>query len=684
MTSVTDPNQNTVSYAYSPTYSKAYVTQVSDTVGVRGRSTYDPVTGWPLSQLDGRGYLTRTTYDLLGRPTGDFHYDQPSTSEVLYLDMEWTTEEATPRMQDLSSFGNHGAITGTASMPGRWGLARDFPNQAGGTATHRVGPNTLSPSVPISAGVSFTFWVKADTLNVQQNLARFDDGTGSTFRVVPFMASTNELRVFDNAGTAGSSVTMTNGRWYHVAVVYTGSRKVIFVNGVERYNQTTTFGGGSFSRYEFGSDAGATALDGKIDEAYIFKRVLTQAEIGSLYATTFGLLSSSNRAYDDQDNGITVYEPTSRPRLLHFDMESLLNGKLEDLSGRGDQGTIVGTTSGPGKIGNARTFGGTSDWINAGNRVPVQITSGDFTVSAWIKTTSTSTDNEIVAKGGSCNVGGYKLITQSGYLRGTFNNQGGSPYYQVVSGHAINDGAWHLVSFVVTGLQSMSTIGKLYVDGVIDTTGPTIDTSTWDISTPDDLGIGSSDRIDPNSCPLFFSGTIDEVQMFSLALSASDISAIFSGSEKGFYQKAYFDSLTRVVRRDYFQSLVSWQTLSYNFRDQITGRTVARNSTASFTTSYGYDFLGRPTSVTYPGNAPPVSISYDDANRIRTVFAENGREAQYLYDVGGRMTAVREYYDATNYFTTSSAYDEVGNLLSVSNALGQVTQHQYDNLNRLT
>src|SRR5437667_975366 len=105
-----------------------------------------------------------------------------------------------------------------------------------------------------------------------------------------------------------------------------------------------------------------------------------------------------------------------------------------------------------------------------------------------------------------------------------------------------------------------------------------------------------------------------EGQMCSLAFTASDISAILSGSEKGFYQKAYFDSLgrtTRTVRRDYFQSLVSWQTLSYNFRDQIAGRTVARNSTASFTTSYGYDFLGRPTSVSYPGS-PPLGISDDD------------------------------------------------------------------------
>ncbi len=132
------------------------------------------------------------------------------------------------------------------------------------------------------------------------------------------------------------------------------------------------------------------------------------------------------------------------------------------------------------------------------------------------------------------------------------------------------------------------------------------------------------------------------------------------------------------------QTLVSWETSAYNFQDQIATRTVARNSSASFTTTYGYDFLGRPTSVAYPGTAPPVSISYDDVNRIRTIVTENGRKVQYLYDLGGRTTAVREYSDATNYYTTSYIYDEVGNLLSVTNALNQVTQHAYDSRNRLT
>src|SRR5439155_19987656 len=102
VTSVLDPQANVVSYLYSATYSKAYGTQVSDAFGIRARYTYDPTMGSPLAEKDGRGYLTRYAHDLLGRTTEESRFDLPPASEVLYLDMDWTTEEATPRMEDLS------------------------------------------------------------------------------------------------------------------------------------------------------------------------------------------------------------------------------------------------------------------------------------------------------------------------------------------------------------------------------------------------------------------------------------------------------------------------------------------------------------------------------------------------------------------------------------------------------
>src|SRR5207247_853827 len=110
----------------------------------------------------------------------------------------------------------------------------------------------------------------------------------------------------------------------------------------------------------------------------------------------------------------------SAGQVAYYDMETLNGANLKDLSGNANDGTLAGSggTSQFGKYGKARGFGGAA-WVDAGNGASVKLLSGSFTISAIIQTSSSSTDNEIVAKGGSCAVGGYKLTTQSGKLRGT-------------------------------------------------------------------------------------------------------------------------------------------------------------------------------------------------------------------------------------------------------------------------
>ena len=231
----------------------------------------------------------------------------------------------------------------------------------------------------------------------------------------------------------------------------------------------------------------------------------------------------------------------SAGQVAYYDMETLNGANLKDLSGNANDGTLAGSggTSQFGKYGKARGFGGAA-WVDAGNSASVQLLSGSFTISAVIQTSSSSTDNEIVAKGGSCAVGGYKLITQSGKLRGTFNNQSAIPYYQVISGRTINDGTWHNVAFVVNGLGTKVTAGYLYIDGALDTAGSAMDTTTWNIVSSSDLGIGYSNPA-AGSCPNFFTGNIDEVRMFKRALSPEEIAILYSKNalKKGEQQRWY-------------------------------------------------------------------------------------------------------------------------------------------------
>jgi RHS repeat-associated protein len=78
VTSVTDPESNTVSLTYSATYSYAYLTEVSLTVGndtITIKTTYDSNMGWVTSTQEpkgvdaGSGYDVLYTYDAVGRVT---------------------------------------------------------------------------------------------------------------------------------------------------------------------------------------------------------------------------------------------------------------------------------------------------------------------------------------------------------------------------------------------------------------------------------------------------------------------------------------------------------------------------------------------------------------------------------------------------------------------------------------
>jgi len=78
VTSVTDAESNTVSLTYSATYSYAYLTEVSKTVGndtITTKTTYDSNMGWVTSTQQpkgvdaGSGYDTLYTYDAMGRVT---------------------------------------------------------------------------------------------------------------------------------------------------------------------------------------------------------------------------------------------------------------------------------------------------------------------------------------------------------------------------------------------------------------------------------------------------------------------------------------------------------------------------------------------------------------------------------------------------------------------------------------
>lgn len=205
------------------------------------------------------------------------------------------------------------------------------------------------------------------------------------------------------------------------------------------------------------------------------------------------------------------------------------NGDAKDQSINSNDGTVNGATLVSDRNGNtnsAYSFDGVSNWIDCGHNADFDFTQGSLTMNCWINTTDLNSDNEIIAKGNSCE-NGYKLITQSGLLRGTCGDITQS-YTENIYQTSIADGAWHLVTFVIEDLKTANTITKLYVDGVLKSTSGPDATTTWTTTTLSHLGFGHSNSIP--SCAMFYKGLIDDVGMWNRALTQQEITDLFNAN----------------------------------------------------------------------------------------------------------------------------------------------------------
>ena len=92
-----------------------------------------------------------------------------------------------------------------------------------------------------------------------------------------------------------------------------------------------------------------------------------------------------------------------------------------------------------------------------------------------------------------------------------------------------------------------------------------------------------------------------------------------------------------------------------------------------------YDLLGRAVRVTQPGNLLTQTI-YDGLTT--SVIDPNGHKIRQEVDGLGQLIHVREYTgtdpDFTLYASTDYQYDFTGNLITVEDEYGNLTQMEYD------
>ena len=206
--------------------------------------------------------------------------------------------------------------------------------------------------------------------------------------------------------------------------------------------------------------------------------------------------------------------PSSNP-IAHWRLDETSGTTASDSSGNGNTGTLVnGPAWTTGKINGGLSFDGTNDYVNIADHASLE--PSIFSISLWVKfDTLTSFLIEKRPDSGGSRIG-FELYRESG--TGTFwflydeDGIGGTLNVESIT-QPTTDRWYHLV---IT--RDGSGTNRIYVDGVQENSG----TRVGGIASDSDLFIGSEGGV-----ANFLDGTIDDVRIYSRALSSQEILSLY-------------------------------------------------------------------------------------------------------------------------------------------------------------
>ncbi len=213
-------------------------------------------------------------------------------------------------------------------------------------------------------------------------------------------------------------------------------------------------------------------------------------------------------------------EPCARNGLLGW---WDLNDSASDTLGNNNNGTVTAataTTGANGRSSGAYTFTANSSTLVAlpRPREYTNLTTPGFSISAWIKTTSSAVQQSVFSTAGSGN--GVRFGHSNGrpyYLAG---NTSGYREQNIGSSNILNNDQWHHLAMTFEN-RSTGYFVTAYIDGAVAGT----DTTTVTMVGPGSLAyIGSMN----GAAQAAFSGSIDDVRIYGRSLVAAEVSSLYA------------------------------------------------------------------------------------------------------------------------------------------------------------
>ncbi len=206
----------------------------------------------------------------------------------------------------------------------------------------------------------------------------------------------------------------------------------------------------------------------------------------------------------------------------------------EDITADHDGIRIDGPTPIAGNVAGGLTFDGVDDYVEVADDSGLDFGTGDFSVDAWIRTTSLSVEPELLLdKRREQSVGGaqgWALFLFDGRL--WFQLSSGAAAHNFDSGVSVNDDQWHHVAVTVD--RDDPAGGTFYIDYTTPLPTPvTFDPTAAAGTLDNDLSLRFGRRSDSTD-PGFYLGELDEVELFAgVALTAAEVEAIATAGAAG-------------------------------------------------------------------------------------------------------------------------------------------------------
>ena len=429
---------------------------------------------------------------------------------------------------------------------------------------------------------TISMWIKIDA---SPSARDFFAGTldSSAKNGIYLANNTDETIRFYERNASGDTMTITStdtiniGSWNHIVAVRDGNTDYLYINNgtpVSASNSTITHATG----FTFGiAGAYATYFDGDIDQVRIFSSALTSDQVEDLYEETACVYTSTTDI---------VNYPTGTTPVAYYKLDN----SSEDFSTGGNDGTDTNIEYRFGRFGQAAVFNGSSSYIDTG------ISSlSTFSVSMWLNETSIASGGFFGNWNGTANDDMFWLTdNSSGALRINFDGAG-TQYFGTAGDFTIN--TWHHV--VVT--HSSGSI-NVYLDG--SNIGSTTTSNTT-------FSSGANFYIGDDNSGTYFDGLIDQVRIYSTALSSSQVTELYNEkpeTDTSTFKTVLYtgDGGTQYISNVGFQPDLVWVknrdvAVNHYLYDSIRGTGAAKalhsNTTASESSASTYSVNGGVQSI---------------------------------------------------------------------------------------